>query len=374
VFIHRERLQHLLSPYHYRDEAHYRKEVERLFLPAWHYVATKADLPRPGDFLTLDLLGQPLLVRNLDGEIRAFQNVCAHRHCTLTSLPRGHDERFRCQYHGWEYNKDGATAKIPDAGCFRPWDREHARLKRFRTDTAGEMVFVSLADDGPGLREFLGAYHGLAAESFAPPFRQVWKWETTYNANWKLVTENSLESYHIPLLHAKTFGTMPPEETIEHDLDGRYTTFRTKEMDQRVSAWQNWIVRRLGVTRTTNVYTHHHVHPHLIYTGTDVHRLAQLIVPTSATTTRHVIWLYALRGVSRTPLAWALRPFLTWMVNYVARGVVFEDAPIFERIQKGVNASGHRGVLGTREERLYTFQDYVLRHCGEGRPALRNGD
>ena len=65
------------------------------------------DLARPGDFLTFDLLETPILLRNFDGELRAFLNVCPHRHSRLTDKPRGNAEKLRCQYHGWEFNADG---------------------------------------------------------------------------------------------------------------------------------------------------------------------------------------------------------------------------------------------------------------------------
>jgi phenylpropionate dioxygenase-like ring-hydroxylating dioxygenase large terminal subunit len=332
-------------------------------MPAWHYAATQDDLPRHGDFLTMELLGKPLLIRNIDGEICAFLNVCSHRHCVLTHQPRGHDPRFRCQYHGWEYTKDGKTARIPDAGCFRPFDRDNARLRKFRTAGCGRMIFVSLADAGPGLEEFLGPLYPLFGESFGPPFRQIWKWEADYEANWKVVAENSLESYHIPCLHRKTFGILPPEETSEHALTERYTTFRTREMFSWISAIQNWFVRRLGM-KTTNIYTHHHVHPSLIYTGNDVHRIAQLIVPTSPTTTHHTVWVFGIEGRRFGPLARLLGWTMRRMVKYVARKVILEDAPIFADIQKGLNGSPFRGVIGTREERIHCFQKYVLRNCG----------
>src|SRR5262249_14852355 len=158
-----------------------------------------AQLPRHGDFITFELLGQPVLLRNLDGEYHAFLNVCAHRHCQLSSLPRGHDERFRCQYHGWEYTKEGRTGRIPDAQCFRPWDRDNAHLHKFRTATCGELIFVSLAE-GPSLEDFLGPFHRTCAVWFSRPYGPKWTWQADYQANWKVPIENSLESYHVPCL------------------------------------------------------------------------------------------------------------------------------------------------------------------------------
>jgi phenylpropionate dioxygenase-like ring-hydroxylating dioxygenase large terminal subunit len=364
VFISQTQLRHLLSPADYFSAEAAEVERERLFRPGWHLVASAAQLPRHGDFLTRDLLGRPLLVRNIDGSIHTFLNVCAHRHCRLTHAPAGHDPDFRCQYHGWEYGADGRTRRIPEARCFRPWDRENARLTQFRTASCGDLVFACLDDAAPPLSESLGTFHDDCRTWFAPPFRLAWTWQTSYAANWKVVTENSLESYHIPCLHRKTFAVPPPEETCRHDLAERHTTFHTPETFSWISRIQNFLVRSLGQP-TTNVYIHHHAHPNLIFISMDVMRMAQLILPTSPTTASHHVWVYTLRGTRRNPWAWLVRHMLSWLVVKVARQVLLEDAPIFPDVQKGLEASRHAGVIGTREERIYAFQKYVAAACGK---------
>jgi choline monooxygenase len=362
MFIHENRLQHLLTPAAYHDPRQYQREMDHVFLPAWHIVGTTRDLRRPGDFLTLHLLGQPLLVRNIDGEIHTFLNVCAHRHCTLISKPKGYDPHFRCQYHGWEYDKDGRTARIPDARCFRPFDRENAHLRKYRTETCGELVFASLAEEGPSLREFLGHYFDFIEKGFSTPWRLNWTWQTEYKANWKIPIENSLESYHIPCLHARTFGNLPEEQNCSHDLNPLYTTFCTPEPDAFAAHFQAWFIRRLGMP-VTSVYTHHHAHPHLTIASLDVMRLMQMVLPTSPTTCLHRVWLYTPGSPGWNPWTKSLAGILSSAVHWIARKVILEDAPIFAEVQRGLEASVHPGVIGTREERIFLFQDYVQRKC-----------
>lgn len=361
MFIHKNQLEHLLTPAHYISPEQHQLEVERIFLPGWHCVATRADLPRHGDFLTLDLFGQPLQIRNIDGEIHAFLNVCAHRHCLLTHLPRGNDPRFRCQYHGWEYTKDGCTGRIPDAGAFRPFDRENARLKKFRTATAGELVFVSLADDGPSLAEYLGRYYEFFLEFGDGSYRQAWKWDATYDANWKIPLENSLESYHVPCLHSKTFGGLPREENCAHELDERFTTFRFRD-----PSWQNrlqaWWVRRLGLPADLD-YMHHHLHPNVTFVKLAVLRMVHVIWPTSPTSCRHLAWTFTARGHRPGLVRRISAAVLSPITVFFARQVTLEDRGIFADVQKGLEASVHRGVIGTREERIFLFQKYVLDKC-----------
>jgi phenylpropionate dioxygenase-like ring-hydroxylating dioxygenase large terminal subunit len=370
MFLYQNQLEHLLTPEQYASTSQHELESNRLFLPGWHCVATLADLPNHGDFLTMDLFGRPLQVRNIKGTVHAFLNVCAHRHCLLTHEHQGNDPRFRCQYHGWEYDQEGRTGRIPEAQCFRPFDRDNARLRKFRSERCGELVFVSLTDDGPGLRDYLGPFYDTCAAYFAPPYRQAWKWEGDYAANWKVIVENSLESYHIPCLHAKTFGTMPPAESCDHELNERYTTFRTPEPEGWIRHVQAWVVRRLGLT-PTSIYFHHHTHPNLIFTSLDVHRMAQLIVPTSPTSSHHIVWLHTIRGTRNGVAARLLSWMMARLVTKIARQIVLEDAPIFADVQRGLSASVHRGVIGTREERVYVFQKYVADTCAARAPSPR---
>ena len=362
MFIHHARLDHLLVPAQYFSPEQHRRELERLFLPSWHLLATTAELPRHGDFLTVDLFGRPVLVRNFHGDIRAFLNVCAHRHCLLTHAPRGNDPRFRCQYHGWEYTKEGHTGRIPDAGCFRPFDRDNARLTTLPTESCGQLIFVRLKDEGPSLAEFLGPYHAYCAESFAPPFREAWRWEGCYEANWKVPIENSLESYHVPCLHGKTFGRFPPEEKCEHELTEQYTWFKTRD-ESFGNRFQSWFARRLGVPSTL-IYEQHHVHPHMTFASLDVFRLVQVVYPTSPTTCRQKVWLFTARGHRPGWMRKILGRLIAPVVTVVTRQIVFEDRAIYPDIQRGLEASRSRGVIGTREERVYVFQKYVLDRCG----------
>jgi choline monooxygenase len=362
MFVHQHQLRHVLTPQHYHSAQQHRLELERLFLPTWHFVATTADLPRHGDFLTFDLLGQPVQLRNIDGEVHAFQNVCAHRHCLLTSKPKGSDPRFRCQYHGWEYTKEGRTGPIPDAQCFRPFDRENARLRKFRLATCGELIFLSLADDSPTLADYLGPFHAIFSEGFAPPFRQGWRHQADFPVNWKAFVENTLESYHISCLHPKTFKEQPAEDNCWHDLHDRYTSFRSGVVDPAVRRGQGWIAKVLGGP-ATNLYTHSHIHPNLLFSSLDVHRMIMTVFPTSPTTCRILLRMYPLAGRGRGPLKWLLARLIAWLVNRTSRQILEEDARIFADLQRGLRASCHPGVIGTREERIHVFQNYVIDRC-----------
>lgn len=362
MFVHQHHLRHLLRPDQYTSDAQYRAEVRHLFRPAWHPVAPRRDLARPGDFLTFDLFGEPVLVRNFDGELRAFLNVCPHRHSRLAADPRGNAATLRCRYHGWEFGADGRTRKIPDAQAFRPWDREHSCLTPFRVEACGDVVFVNLTPAGPSLREWAGPLWDVWAADFAPPFRFAAAWDADFACNWKVVLENSLESYHIPLVHPQTFKEYPTEENSWHELEPEFSSLRTPQPQDLPGRAQNWIVRRLGRPVTAE-YWHRVRHPHVTTNGLDVHRMIQWVLPTGPATCRYRTLLYTLRGDRPNPLEWGLSRFLRAVSVAVAKRVFAEDATIYAGVQEGLTASPHPGVIGTREERVFAFQQFVDRHC-----------
>jgi hypothetical protein len=123
-----------------------------------------------------------------------------------------------------------------------------------------------------------------------------------------------------------------------------------------------WFARRLGVP-VTNTYWHHVLHPHITFNSLDVHRMIQCVFPTSPTTCRYRTIAYTLRGRRRNPFAWALARCLRPLVVMVGKKVFAEDASIYKGVQRGLAASPHAGVIGTREERIYVFQEYVIREC-----------
>ena len=363
MFTNQHYLRHLLRPEHYTSASHYQAELRHLFLPAWHPLATVGELARPGDFLTFDLLDTPILLRNCDGQLRAFLNVCPHRHSKLTENLRGHSPRLRCQYHGWEFRQDGGTGKVPDARAFRPWDRENACLRQFRVETCGDLVFVNLSDTGVTLREWIGPLWELW-QSYGGAYRHAATWEEDFPCNWKVVLENSLESYHIPEVHPKTFKEFSPEAISWHELDERFTTYKTIPPNDFAGRAQNWIVRRLGQP-VTNEYWHRNLHPHITGASLDSMRMMQCVFPTSPTTCRYRSIFFTLRGHRRSPFAWAVYRLLRVIATSVAKQVFAEDAAIYQAVQKGMTASPHPGVIGTREERIYVFQKYILDHCGQ---------
>jgi phenylpropionate dioxygenase-like ring-hydroxylating dioxygenase large terminal subunit len=175
--------------------------------------------------------------------------------------------------------------------------------------------------------------------------------------------ENLLESYHIPSLHPKTFGNYPKEENIVHEMNDRWTSFCTNELHPWVKDGAGRTARALGLP-FEGTYTQYHVYPNLVFILLGIFSLAKVVVPTSPTTSQAIIRVYAPYGPKRTPLAWISARLNAMVARHGARKILEEDASIFKDAQRGLETSEAAGVIGRREERVWAFQDWILRHCG----------
>ena len=248
---------------------------------------------------------------------------------------------------------------------FVPGTATNSCLHPFRVATCGDLIFINLSDNGVSLRDWLGPVWE-PWQSYGGVYRHSATWEKDFPCNWKVVLENSLESYHIPQVHPKTFREFPPEENAWHELTERFSSFKTIPPRDFAGRGMNWLVRRLGQP-VTGEYWHRVLHPHATGSSLDVFRMMQCVFPTGPATCKYRCIFFTLRGTRRGPIAWASYRFLKWIATRIAYQVFDEDASIYRGVQRGMEASPHRGVIGTREERVYVFQEYVNRACAGGR-------
>ena len=366
MFIHKEQLEYVLKPDEYCCEAHQKQEIDKLFHAGWHPVGILSEWSKDGDFKTLELLGTPLLLRRTDGQIMGYVNVCSHRHCLLTDLSRGHSDKLACQYHGWEYAPSGQVSRVPDGGCFRPFDRENARLETVTVETCGQLVFVRLAATGPSLTEYLGDYATRVAAAFASPYKCNWTYEATFDCNWKIPVENTVETYHLPYIHPQTLGGfgLIPEEAQKHYLENRSTTL-VYDLDPNSDAvrTQRRVVGWLGGGTETDQYVHHHIFPNLVFTFSDLYTYAQVYLPETPTTSATRAWMFSLDGTRRNPFARLIARLAARHGVKANTAIQREDASVFAAQQRGLASTPFRGCIGTREERIWCFHEAVRQAC-----------
>ena len=176
-------------------------EKERIFARTWQVVGHASQVAQPGDFFTTEFIGEPLLfVRGLDGTLRGFYNVCRHR-AGPPATGCGSRKLFRCGYHGWTYDLNGALLSATEIEGVEEFRAEDFALRAVRTEMWFNFVFVNLDPQARPLRESLGT---LPAQAEKFPFASVKLFERrTYDmrCNWKTYVDNYLEGYHLPSVH-----------------------------------------------------------------------------------------------------------------------------------------------------------------------------
>jgi len=233
---------HALSRPFYCDPVFFERDMQRLLKRHWHCVGHRSQAPNPGDYFTVDLFQESLIiVCGQDRELRALLNVCRHRGSRLCTEPSGHARAgaFVCPYHAWSYNLDGtlrsARYTAPD------FDRTKYGLKSAHLRVIEGLIFISLADKPLGiddtetvLAHSAGVY-GWGAAKVA--YREIYP----VRANWKLVEENYMECYHCAPAHVEysRFHLYARPEELNREADSRLHE-RTRTLGLEIPDVDHW--------------------------------------------------------------------------------------------------------------------------------------
>ena len=193
-----------------------RLEQARILMPSWQLVCHVNSIPKPGDYATFDLGSESVLVlRDREGVIRAFHNVCRHRGARLLD-GAGNCQTITCPYHGWTYRQDGALIGTPMRESFPGLDRSVHALRTVRVDVSFGFVFVWLADDDGTAPRSVSDVWGRLGEELAPyrcadmvPLGPITS--DVWQVDWKIAMDNYLESYHVPVGHPGLFRMFTPD-------------------------------------------------------------------------------------------------------------------------------------------------------------------
>jgi phenylpropionate dioxygenase-like ring-hydroxylating dioxygenase large terminal subunit len=184
----------------------YGLEIQQLFMRSWLFVGRTEELPDPGDYMTMRIAGEPIIVAHTpDGTLNAYYNMCVHRGVEVVS-GCGNARSFKCPYHGWIYDLAGQLTGAAYMKESRGFEREGQRLRPLRLDIWRRSVFVSFDAEAPPLAEFVKNWEKDFAFLHPEECRLGNRLELTLACNWKFVPENLMDFYHVGVLHAKTFG------------------------------------------------------------------------------------------------------------------------------------------------------------------------
>jgi phenylpropionate dioxygenase-like ring-hydroxylating dioxygenase large terminal subunit len=182
-------------------------EMEHLWLKSWLLAGHLSEIPTPGSYKLFERLGRSVIItRGRDDETRAFNNSCRHRSSLVMLEPKGKATRFVCPYHGWTYGSDGRLLVVPSAQEFACLDKAAKGLVPDRCETWRGFIFINFDSNADPLEDLLEPVARLAA---AFPLEQfAIKNPHTYqlDCNWNVGMDNTLEVYHVPVLHSESLA------------------------------------------------------------------------------------------------------------------------------------------------------------------------
>ena len=200
--------EHLLPLEAYTSQAWFDREMAELFARSWLFAALTTDLPEPGDYVAVQAGSDPIVVvRQKDGSLRAFHNLCRHRGVVILEGRGNASSGISCFYHRWHYNVDGSLRGVPQAEQF-PQVVQNKASYGLRPASVGEyngLVFVNAqAEPQESLSDWLDKVPDRWGPWRPTELLELPGSEIEMEANWKLFLENHIDGYHLWHLHSKT--------------------------------------------------------------------------------------------------------------------------------------------------------------------------
>lgn len=219
----------------YTNPAMHELDTSVIFGRTWQNVGHVTQVPAPGDYLTGEIAGNPIIVvRGKDNVLRAFFNVCRHRGGPLAINHQGSCNALQCKYHGWTYFLDGSLRGVPKWDRVDLFDKKDFGLIPVRLETWEELLFVRLTD-GPHPIPLPVVVEGIA-DRIAPVsiaskkfYRRV---SYDVNCNWKVYVDNFLEGYHLPYVHPELCDILDYQQYVTEThgwYSLQYTPFTGKD-------------------------------------------------------------------------------------------------------------------------------------------------
>lgn len=207
-----------------RDEW-FKLDQQAILGASWQWVCHVEKLRDPGSYFTTEIAGSSIaIIRDAEGVLRAFYNVCKHRAHELLS-GEGNTKRIMCPYHAWVYRLDGQLVRAPHTENLVGFSTDDICLDQVQVEEFCGFVFVNLDADAPSLSSQSGDLE-TEIRYWAPDVDQLtFGHRLTYDikSNWKNVVDNFLECYHCPTAH-KDFCDLVDMDTYKVTTHGIYSS------------------------------------------------------------------------------------------------------------------------------------------------------
>ena len=352
----------------YWDEGFFAAEKKAFLRAAPQVVCHESEIAEPGEWRTLDYLGESILViRGDDGEVRAFTNVCRHRGSRLLDGTGGCAKVLTCPYHAWSYARDGRLVGVPHRSEYPGLDPAQLGLKPVALERWHGFLFVTLEPGAPSVATMMAPYEDEVAPYRFEGLRAIGRVTLRPRAlNWKTIADNYSDALHIPVGHpglTRLFGRGYKVEANEHvdRMEGELVEQPSANPSERAyqkllpetdhlpaSHRRKWLYYKLWPNVAFDIYPD------------QVDFMQFLPVSGEETVIREIS--YALPDDRREMRA---ARYLNWRIN---RRVNAEDTELISRVQQGMRSPSYEpGPLGTSEVSLRSFAQKLRRLVPEAR-------
>ena len=215
---------HCLPPACYTSDALVDTEAAHIFRRSWIGVGRADSVKNPGDYLTLDIAGQSvILLRDRDRMLRAHANTCRHRGARLLD-GAGNCRGIRCPFHSWAYHLDGRLAVAPHMEDVPGFDKAENGLIPYRVEERLGFAFLCLDPTAPAVEEVLGDFADVHAPWPLETLVTTRRRETQVGCNWKAFLDVFNDYYHLPFVHPDSINDVydPPDPATP--VTGQYAS------------------------------------------------------------------------------------------------------------------------------------------------------
>lgn len=208
----------------YTDAKYHELEKERLWSKSWQVACHEDDFENIGDVVPYDITSLSfLIVRSGSDEYKAYYNACLHRGRKLREQPAKQLDELRCPFHGWAWNLDGSLKQIPCAYDFAGLRREEESLPEVKIARWGRFIFINPDPNAEPLEDFLGDFDSnFEMLPYTKRFKQAHVAKVV-RANWKVVQEAFMESYHVLMTHPQILTGGANDLCTKYDAFGNYS-------------------------------------------------------------------------------------------------------------------------------------------------------
>ena len=361
--------RHTLPAEHYYSSEHYALEQQQIWYEQWVYVGREDSVAEPGQFRTVDVAGESVLItRNDAGELKAFYNVCSHRGSRLCEEPEGKTKAvFQCPYHAWCYDLNGDLVATPRVDK-EEVDRSALGLKVVHIDAWQGFMFVNLSRQTP--KPLLASLDS----HYDSPFRfdkhkmdrlvTIRHTESVVSANWKVLVENYNECLHCPIVHPELVEVIPTYRT--GDTGDRNREDGGVAIITGGTSYSNDPRARKAVLPGMNDEQAHsvfgsQVFPNMFIDVAGSNVVATRLVPEGPTQTR------VLTDYLFLPEDVATDDFDPEPVVEFCELVAGQDYAVSERVQRGITSRGFsHGVYPARDDYVHQFNQYYRQVMSTG--------